>query len=196
MLSITPRKMACRVYLQKTQGFSLIELITTMAIAGIFMAIAIPSYQSIISSTGISAEVNDLYRDLEFARSEATKRGLNVAVCPSSNGSSCSTQASWASGWIVMVPSAGSCVNTTGTVLRIKQTFTSKDTAAYTPSQAGQTSLCFNRMGFVPTSNLGMFTFNTTPANNSTKRCLAVSAVGHVQILQQGQTDVAGAQCT
>jgi len=183
----------------QSRGFSLVEILTVLVIIGIFMLIAIPGYNTFISSGHIGAEDNDLYHDLEFARSEASKRGLNIVVCPSNNTSAasptCAAQATWNGGWITLLPVNNNCTDTSGTVLRIRQPFTSSDTVTFAPSTAGNNALCFNRMGFVPTANAGLFTFDTSPVSTSARRCLAVSVIGHLQILQSGQKDAAGTQC-
>jgi len=68
-----------------TKGFTLIELITTLTVAGILMAIAAPSMFSFLASNRLTAQTNDLIADLSFARSEAIKRNGTVVICKSTN---------------------------------------------------------------------------------------------------------------
>jgi len=84
-------------YSSKNQGFTLIELVMTMAIAGILIGIAIPSFNSTITSSRITSYANDLVSALNLARSEAVRRGIQVTV--STNG----TLTHWESGWTVFV---------------------------------------------------------------------------------------------
>jgi type IV fimbrial biogenesis protein FimT len=83
-------------------GFTLIELIVTISVAAILMAIAIPAFDSFVKNDRDSAQVNSLSYSMNYARSEAVKRDLatGVSVCPSADGLTCNGTA-WASGWLV-----------------------------------------------------------------------------------------------
>ena len=81
----------------KTQGFTLIELVMTMAIAGILVSMAIPSFNSILNSSRLTNYANDLVGALNLARSEAVRRGIQVTV--SNNG----VLTHWERGWTVFV---------------------------------------------------------------------------------------------
>lgn len=83
-------------------GFTLNELIIGMAVAAILVSLAVPSLQSYVINTKLSASTNALIGSLNFARSEAIKRGVPVSICPSTNGSIC-TVTPWGRGWIVFV---------------------------------------------------------------------------------------------
>jgi len=82
-------------------GFTLLELMIVVAIAGIVMAIGVPSFQSITTNNRIAANTNDLITALNLARSEAVKRSANVSVCKSADGATCTTSGDWDQGWIV-----------------------------------------------------------------------------------------------
>lgn len=77
-------------------GFTLIELMVTISIAGILLAIAIPSFTSVISSNRLTTSANELVTALNLARSEAIKRGIQVTLLR--NGS---TNQAWEEGWRV-----------------------------------------------------------------------------------------------
>ena len=86
----------------RQKGFTLTELIVVSAIVAILLGIAIPSYKYISTSYRMSAEVNGLLGDLQFARSEALKEGNGVTACVSNDGATCTGGGgSWSAGWIV-----------------------------------------------------------------------------------------------
>ena len=78
-------------------GYTLMELMVTITIAGILLSIAIPNFTSIISSNRLTTYANELVTALNFARSEAIKRAVQVTV--RNKGAS----KHWESGWTVFV---------------------------------------------------------------------------------------------
>jgi type IV fimbrial biogenesis protein FimT len=59
-------------------GFSLVELMISIALMGIILAIALPSYTAWINSSKISAAADSFQNGLLLARSEALKRNTQV----------------------------------------------------------------------------------------------------------------------
>ena len=131
-------------------GFTLLELLMTIAIAAIVATLGIPSFQYVTNSNRVAGEVNGLLGDLQFARAEAIKEGQPVTVCLSKGGTTCDTTGSaWQSGWIVYSNPAGTGSNTTipaaGSILRAQSTFTGTDTFVAAP---GFSSITYNREGY------------------------------------------------
>lgn len=96
------------------QGFTLVELIVTLAVLAIALAIAIPSYQGLTRNTRLVTVSNELIASLALARSEAVRRGKTVKVCKADANSAspvCSASADWAQGWLVDV--GGTVIRTT-----------------------------------------------------------------------------------
>nr|WP_196799746.1 GspH/FimT family pseudopilin [Thioalkalivibrio sulfidiphilus] len=90
--------------MNRNGGFTLVELMVTLAIAAIVLTIAVPSFWSIVQNNRASTQANELITALNLARSEAVKRGLPVSICPSSNQTACvASSTNWAVGWIVFV---------------------------------------------------------------------------------------------
>jgi type IV fimbrial biogenesis protein FimT len=88
-------------YSFKTQAFTLIELVMTMAIAGILVTIAIPSFNSTLTSSRLTNYANDLVGALNLARSEAVRRGVSVTVRKLDNDSytKIGPGVNWETGW-------------------------------------------------------------------------------------------------
>jgi len=84
-------------------GFTLLELLMTIAIAGILLAVGLPSFGSMIAESRISAQYNSFVGSLYQARSEAIKGGTDITVCPRSavEATSCGGIGDWKNGWIV-----------------------------------------------------------------------------------------------
>jgi type IV fimbrial biogenesis protein FimT len=88
-------------------GFTLIELMVTISLIAILLALAVPSLQNLVRKAQLRSTTQELAAALVYARSEAIKRGLPVTMCKSANpeatSPSCSTDASWQTGWLVFV---------------------------------------------------------------------------------------------
>lgn len=91
-----------------SRGFTLIELVVTIAVAAILLGVAVPSFQEIIKNNRMAANVNEFISALNLARSEAIKRGVSVTVCWSGDGAACGAGGTnWMNGWIVFAENAG-----------------------------------------------------------------------------------------
>jgi type IV fimbrial biogenesis protein FimT len=88
-------------------GFTLVELMMTVFVAGIVLGVGIPTFSQFISTNQMAAAVNDINSALHLARTEAVKRRANVTVCPSTDWNSvapsCANAGSFEDGWIVFV---------------------------------------------------------------------------------------------
>lgn len=84
------------VNIQKTQGFTLVELMITLVVAAILLSLAVPSFQTIIRNSRTATNANKLIATLHLAKSEAIKRGLQVTVRRKSTTSNV-----WEEGWDV-----------------------------------------------------------------------------------------------
>jgi type IV fimbrial biogenesis protein FimT len=61
-------------------GFTIIELIVTIAIAGILVSLVIPSFSNFFSKRRVEGIASELATDLQYARSEAVARNRNTLV--------------------------------------------------------------------------------------------------------------------
>lgn len=90
--------------MKKTQtGFTLLDLLVTLAVFAIVVAIGIPGLNQYVEANRSASQNNLIVGTLTTARSEAIKRGIHVVVCASSNSTAsipaCDTN-QWELGWI------------------------------------------------------------------------------------------------
>lgn len=173
------------------RGFSLIELLVTIAIAAIIAGVAAPSFSKMVNANRIQTAASALQSDMMYARTEAVKRGLPVSICPSTDQATCTTTNAWANGWIVFndVNGSGTIDNAADTVLRVKQKLQGGATIVAAPAPT-QNAIIFNREGF--TTNLGTarvaFTLHTSDNLASSTRCVLVTFGGSLSTVSKGST--------
>jgi type IV fimbrial biogenesis protein FimT len=76
------------------------ELLTTMSVVAISLAMAASSYDSVVSNNRRATSINELVSTMHAARSEAITRNLQLTICPSSDGNACEDGADWSVGWM------------------------------------------------------------------------------------------------
>ncbi len=105
----------------RQRGFTILELIITIALAAILTTIAIPSFRSALQNNRITAQTNDLLTAFQLARSEAVKRGRPVTLCASdvdAGGANPVCGDDWSVGWMVFVDAVGSTGSNAVTVVQ------------------------------------------------------------------------------
>lgn len=106
--------------MQAQAGFTLIELMVTLAVVSILGTLAYTSFGTLIKDSRITTQTNEFVSTLMLARSEALKRATRTTVCSSANGADCATSGGWEQGWIVFADTDNDAVVDTGeTVLQI-----------------------------------------------------------------------------
>ena len=77
-------------------GFTLIELMVTIAIAAVLMVIGVPSFLAFQRNSELTSATNSFIAALSAARGEAMKRGRQAVIVPRANNN-------WATGWTVFI---------------------------------------------------------------------------------------------
>ena len=83
------------------RGFSLLELMLTVLLAGLLLGLGVPSFADFLARNRQTAEVNALFHALYLARKESIRRRQRVALCPTVDGENCAPGADWSAGWLL-----------------------------------------------------------------------------------------------
>lgn len=90
--------------MRTVKGFTLVELMVTIAVLAIILSLAVPAFQNIVVSTRLNTVANEIADVMSYARSEAVKRNRVVTFCTASTATATSCGApgtSWVH-WIVL----------------------------------------------------------------------------------------------
>lgn len=93
-----------------SRGFTLLELMVTIAILAIVAGLSTPSFLRTIENNRAATASNDFALAIIQARSEAVKRNQPVAICKSSDGATCTNSDDWEQGWISFVDVDGDSI--------------------------------------------------------------------------------------
>ena len=88
----------------ENRGFTLVELMVTLAVLAILLTLAVPSFNQATLGSKLNSMSNSFVASAQLARSEAIKRNAQVTMCASSNGTSCG--GNWQDGWVVLAGGA------------------------------------------------------------------------------------------
>lgn len=86
-----------------TRGFTLVELLITLAVVAIMLGIGVPSFQETIVRNRLMTQTNDILTAVNLARSEAVKRNRTVTLCRADDASAtaCAGTGTWEH-WIIL----------------------------------------------------------------------------------------------
>jgi type IV fimbrial biogenesis protein FimT len=170
------------------QGFTLIELMVSITVAGILAAIAVPAFNSFLQNDRDTGQVNSLVGSLGYARSEAVKRASpnGITVCPSLDNLNCDA-GPWTEGWIVTYIDPVTPANTV--VLQAIPALSGTNTV--TPVVGPPTGITFASNGAAPAAP---FTLRICDRRGAAfARQVEVNATGRVAASQKPGFSVGGA---
>lgn len=122
-------------------GFTLVELMVTIAVVAILAAIALPSFSTSIRNTRLASATNEFIAAVNLARSEAVRSNRTGQVCASPDGASCGTD--WSQGWIVWADADADNTPDAGEIRRHQQALNGMTAT----SPANRTSFRFSARG-------------------------------------------------
>jgi type IV fimbrial biogenesis protein FimT len=161
----------------RSHGFTLVELMVTVAVVAILLGVAAPQLSMFVRKQQVSADINTFMSSLELARSEALKRNGAVSMCALSSATftnskdaacAASNTTNWSQGWIVYIDnSGGGGYNAaTDTVLKVERVIHSGAVTTTSPNSPGIISFLSNGLAVSATGS-----FTVTPSNTDDVLC-------------------------
>ncbi|WP_120996773.1 GspH/FimT family pseudopilin [Stutzerimonas urumqiensis] len=160
--------------MRDSRGFTLIELMITLAILAILLGLAAPSFRQMIANNRTQTAADNLMTAFQYARSEAVRRGVSVEICRRNNGA-CANATTWGNGWLVRIPDNPATVANETTVLRVWDA-TAGGTTITGPSQ----TLTFLPSGLLAAAPTSAFIAAPASCAGQTNYTLTLSVTGHL----------------
>lgn len=179
-----------------TYGFSLIELLIVVAIAAILIALALPSFTTMLVKRSVQSAALALVDDLRYTRTEALRRSKRVSICSlaANSTNTCSGDpAAWANGWMIFTDQEGVLTGVyepaTETIIRVQQppaniariqriTAPASTLNVFNYQANGWARAAAETLKVTPTSNV----------SSVTERIVCVSNQGRPRLLVEGAT--------
>ena len=96
----------------KHAGYSLYELIITLAVVAVVFSLGIPSFGRLLADKRLRVESTALFHAAHRARQESVLRRRVVTICPSRDTYYCDPDGDWSSGWIIFANIGRTGLNT------------------------------------------------------------------------------------
>lgn len=157
------------------RGFTLVELMVTLTIAGVLFGFALPAFNGMMTQRTMTSRVNQFVVAVNYARSEAAKLGGMVSIQSVDSGD---TDNEWGLGYCIVAGNPGDCDPP------VLQVFEPPDglTIDGTGGLDGVGTLSFNSRGILSGGNAGEIRLCSTDADEDPGRSVFLNLVGRASI--------------
>jgi type IV fimbrial biogenesis protein FimT len=173
---------------RRQHGLTLIEMLVTLAVAIVLLAIGIPAFQGMEANNRAAVLAQGLVSALTLARTEALGRGVPVAVCPKDAAdvpgqvpsTTCGTNANWPNGWLVFTDAAGTVGARDGTDEVVRDFPTPRRTPSITKAPA---FVRFGTQGYLSDGTLNVpaavnLQLAESGGTSNQTRCVTIASLG------------------
>lgn len=160
-----------------TRGFTLVELLITLAIAGLLAMLGAPAMANLLAHTQDASTEAAITRSLRHARTAAIMDNARVLVCPSNDGQHCHHGDEWQHGWIIARDADHDGQPDAKTGVMIRQPAMRAGTRVIT--SVGRPAIVFHPDGNAAGSNAR---FTVCHARDRAGRSVVVSNTGRVRV--------------
>lgn len=165
------------------RGFTLVELMVTVAVLAVVIGIAVPSFTTIMHRNRLTAAANEMVSALQIARMEAIRRNRRAVLCPSIDGQTCNG-ADWSKVLVFIDANRNSQADATGDVL-LRVVDTTRTGSGITAA-SGAALIRFGPDGRVSvgTGDTAMVSFESAKLPAAEGRRLVEAAVSRISVCE------------
>ncbi len=167
----------------KTQsGFTLVELMVTLAVGVIVLALGLPAIMSMMSTNQAAGYSNELVGAIRLARSEAVKRAASVTVCASNADQTACSGNDWNNGWIVFSDDDADSVYDGGETIHRVWSIPTDERASLEFEAASPNAIRFTPSGANALDAQIQFAFKKSDCHASQARQITISRMGRATL--------------